>query len=276
MKDLDFSEKITAKLYPIEESDDSALAAERFGGKKRGSLKDSDFLDPKRRSFPVMSCKDVKDAISTWGLYKGPMTFDQFKSKLKAKASKMSCPLPKSWDSESKSGMKDGKSNYDKVNKEELKEDNKKQKKQHYKDAIKDDKKQVKDLKKDEKVDEKKESDAASDKQKAAKEKFLEMIRKNKDGGKKDDKKDDKKGGKKKESEAKTKKQWEKIDKKELDKDSKKEKEEHEKDAVKNDQDKIDKLKKGKPSTKKSVMIHDLKKDQEFDKENKTKDKDSK
>ena len=104
MKDLDFSDKIVAKLYPIEESDDSALAAERFGGKKRSALKDSDFLDPKRRSFfPIMSCKDVKDAISTWGLYKGPMTFDQFKSKLKAKASKMSCPLPKSWDTESKS-----------------------------------------------------------------------------------------------------------------------------------------------------------------------------
>ena len=234
MKDLDFSEKITAKLYPIEESDDSALAAERFGGKKRGALKDSDFLDPKRRSFPVMSCKDVKDAISTWGLYKGPMSFDQFKSKLKSKASKLSCPLPKSWDTESKSGIKDGKSNYDKENKEELKEDDKKEKKQHYKDAIKDDKKQIKDLKKDEKVD------------------------------------------KKKESKAKSKKQWDKIDKKELKKDTKKEKEDHEKDAVDDDQDKIKKLKKGKPSTKKAVMIHDLKKDQEFDKENKTKDKDSK
>ena len=227
MKDLDFSEKIIAKLYPIEESDDSALAAERFGGKKRSALKDSDFLDPKRRSFPIMSCKDVKDAISTWGLYKGPMTFDQFKSKLKVKAGKMNCPLPKSWDSESKS-------DYNKVDKEELNEDNKKQKKQHYKDAIKDDKKQIKDLKKDEKVD------------------------------------------KKKESEAKSGKQWEKIDKKELDRDSKKEKQEHEKDAIKDDQDKIKKLKKGKPSTKKSVMIHDLKKDQEFDNEDKIKDKDTK
>ena len=35
----------------------------------------------------------------------------------------------------------------------------------------------------------------------------------------------------------------------------------------------IDKLKKGKPSTKKSVMVHDLKKDQEFDNEDKIKDK---
>ena len=70
---------------------------------------------------------------------------------------------------------------------------------------------------------------------------------------------------------AKTKKQWEKIDKKELDRDSKKEKGEHEKDAVKDDQSKINKLKKGKPSVKKSVEVHDLKKDQEFDKEDKIK-----
>tara|TARA_Y100000593_G_C4266294_1_gene314957 strand:- start:30 stop:1166 length:1137 start_codon:yes stop_codon:yes gene_type:complete len=72
-------------------------------------------------------------------------------------------------------------------------------------------------------------------------------------------------------SSAKTKKEWEKIDKKELDRDSKKEKEEHEKDAVKDDDSKIKKLKKGKPSEKKDVEIHDLKKDQELDKENKIK-----
>lgn len=225
MKDLDFSDKIAAKLYPIEESDDSALAAERFGGKKRSALKDSDFLDPKRRSFPVMSCKDVKDAISTWGLYKGPMSFEQFKSKLKSKASKMKCPLPKSWGDESKSGMKDGKSNYDNVDKKELKEDNKKEKKDHYKDAIKDDKKQIKDLKKDEKID------------------------------------------KEKESKAKSKKEWDKIDEKELKRDTKSDKKKHERDAIKDDSEKINKLKKGKPSEKKSVEIHDLKKDQKFDKE---------
>jgi len=72
-------------------------------------------------------------------------------------------------------------------------------------------------------------------------------------------------------AEKKTKKEWEKIDKKELDKDDKKEKGKHEKDAIKDDQKKIDKLKKGKPSTKKSVEIHDLKKDQEFDNEDKVK-----
>ena len=64
--------------------------------------------------------------------------------------------------------------------------------------------------------------------------------------------------------EAKTKKQWDKIDKKELKRDSKKEKGEHEKDAVKDDKSKIKKLKKGKPSEKKSVEIHDLKKDEKI------------
>ena len=75
------------------------IAAERFGGKKRSALKDSDFLDPKRRSFPVMSAQDVKDAVSSWGRYKGSMTFDEFKAKLIRRAKKIGAgnALPKSW-----------------------------------------------------------------------------------------------------------------------------------------------------------------------------------
>ena len=46
----------------------------------------------------------------------------------------------------------------------------------------------------------------------------------------------------------------------------KKEKKEHEKDALKDDDSKIKKLKKGKPSEKKSVEIHDIKKDKKYDK----------
>ena len=152
------------------------------------------------------------------------------------------------------------------------------------------------------------ESDGASDKQKAAKEKFLEMINKKKGGDKKDsnkkdsDKKsDDKKSSEKDKSKGgmkdgkssypdldepnaamtkvlKTKivqkagKKWDKIDKKELKRDTKKEKGEHEKDAIKDDESKIKKLKKGAPSEKKSVEIHDIKKDEKFDKKNKKAD----
>ena len=63
-----------------------------------------------------------------------------------------------------------------------------------------------------------------------------------------------------------TKKQYEKVDTKELKRDDKKEKKEHEKDALKDDDSKIKKLKKGKPSEKKSVEIHDIKKDEKYDK----------
>ena len=77
-------------------------AAERYGGEKRSDLKDSDFLDPKRRSFPVVTCKDVKDAVSSWGRYKGSMTFDQVKVKLTGRAKRLGCAgsLPKAWTKE--------------------------------------------------------------------------------------------------------------------------------------------------------------------------------
>ena len=238
MKDLDFSNQIRAKLYPIEESDDSVLAAERFGGKKRSKLKDSDFLDSTRRSFPVMSCKDVKDAVSTWGMYKGPMSFDAFKSKLKSRAKKLGCDgsLPKSWDNEAKSGIKGGKSNYEKIDKKELKRDTKKEKEEHEKDAVKDDDSKIKklkkekpsvkkdveihDLKKDERFDK-------TNKTKDAKAGLPPWLKKK--GGDDEDE-----------------------DKKELKKDSKKEKEEHEKDAVKDDKKQIKDLKKDEKEDKKA------------------------
>jgi hypothetical protein len=67
------------------------------------------------------------------------------------------------------------------------------------------------------------------------------------------------------------KKQYDKIDKKELKQDTKKEKVEHEKDAVKDDKSKIKKLDKGAPSEKKSIEKKDLKKDMKFDKDSKKK-----
>ena len=74
-------------------------AQKRYGGKKRSELKDSDFLDPERRSFPIVSCQDVKDAVSSWGLYRGEMTFDQFKERLTKKAKSIGCEssLPKTY-----------------------------------------------------------------------------------------------------------------------------------------------------------------------------------
>ena len=94
--------KALTKDIKYDKKSKEADAAERFGGKKRSDLKDSAFLDPKRRSFPVVSCKDVKDAVSSWGRYKGSMTFDQFKVKLTGRAKRLGCAgsLPKAWTKE--------------------------------------------------------------------------------------------------------------------------------------------------------------------------------
>lgn len=61
-------------------------AQKRYGGKKRSDLKDSDFLFPETRSFPIVSPQDVRDAISNFGRMKGDMTYDTFIKKLYRKA----------------------------------------------------------------------------------------------------------------------------------------------------------------------------------------------
>ena len=70
---LDFSEQIKA-------------AQKTYSGKKRSELKDSDFLFPETRSFPIVSPQDVRDAISNFGRMKSAMTYDQFIKKLYKKA----------------------------------------------------------------------------------------------------------------------------------------------------------------------------------------------
>lgn len=57
-------------------------SAEMYGGKKRSDLKDSDFLFPETRSFPIVTPADVSDAISNFGRMKGPMSYDAFLKKL--------------------------------------------------------------------------------------------------------------------------------------------------------------------------------------------------
>ena len=50
---LDFSKNIEA-------------AQKTYSGKKRSDLKDSDFLFPQDRSFPIVSPQDIADAISNF------------------------------------------------------------------------------------------------------------------------------------------------------------------------------------------------------------------
>lgn len=53
-----------------------------YKGKKRSELKDSDFLFPEDRSFPITTPQDVRDAINNFGRMKKTMTYDAFIKKL--------------------------------------------------------------------------------------------------------------------------------------------------------------------------------------------------
>ena len=96
------------------EEEQGAEDKNKYGGKTRSELKDSDFLDPVRRSFPVVTCQNVKDAVSAWGMYKGEMSFNTFKGRLTKRAKKIGCEtsLPQKWkDAESKSSVNSSKPN---------------------------------------------------------------------------------------------------------------------------------------------------------------------
>lgn len=106
MIELDFSEEI--RDIGAAKSGDELVTNYIAEGrdipyKTRKQAKDSSFLDPERRSFPILTCADIPAAVSSWGRYKGAMSFDDFKAKLKRKASELGCTnLPKEWSSDSK------------------------------------------------------------------------------------------------------------------------------------------------------------------------------
>lgn len=63
------------------------IAAQKtYSGKKRSELKDSDFLFPETRSFPIVSPQDVRDAINNFGRMGGNMSYDAFIKLLYKKA----------------------------------------------------------------------------------------------------------------------------------------------------------------------------------------------
>ena len=83
----------------ILEIDFSEAYQKTYKGKKRSELKDSDFLFPKEKSFPIVTPQDIPDAISNFGRYSGTMTYDAFVHKLyqfaKKKGSEFVAAFPK-------------------------------------------------------------------------------------------------------------------------------------------------------------------------------------
>lgn len=70
------------KQFEIDVTEQIIAAQKTYSGKKRSELKDSDFLFPESRSFPIVSPQDVKDAISNFGRYGGKMSYQAFLKKL--------------------------------------------------------------------------------------------------------------------------------------------------------------------------------------------------
>ena len=87
----------------------SESAQKSYKGIKRKDLKDSDFLFPETRSFPIVTPQDVPDAISNYGRMKGKMDYSTFLRKLynmcKRKGPAFVAALPKS--SKEQLGLKD-------------------------------------------------------------------------------------------------------------------------------------------------------------------------
>ena len=73
----------------IGSGDDECLSfsyQKTYKGLKRSELKDSDFLFPDKRSFPIVSPEDVRDAINNFGRMGGDMPYETFIKKLYNKA----------------------------------------------------------------------------------------------------------------------------------------------------------------------------------------------
>jgi hypothetical protein len=95
--------------------DNTEAAQKTYKGQKRSDLKDSDFLFPETRSFPIVSPVDIPDAISNFGRMKGQMSYDAFLKKLynfaKKKGPEFVAALPKA--TKDKLGLKISKADCD-------------------------------------------------------------------------------------------------------------------------------------------------------------------
>lgn len=81
--------------------------------KEREEAKDSDFVVPENRSYPILKPSDVMSAVHAFGMGKNNLTFDEFKARLTriAKRKGFEAELPESWSKD----KKDIKASFDKI-----------------------------------------------------------------------------------------------------------------------------------------------------------------
>jgi hypothetical protein len=76
-----FGEGDNEVLFNLDCPECVEAAQKTYGDKKRSDLKDSDFLYPQERSFPIVTPADVKDAVNSFGRSKGK-NYEDFKRRL--------------------------------------------------------------------------------------------------------------------------------------------------------------------------------------------------
>jgi len=68
---------------------------------ERADMPDADFVIPETRNFPIVTPGDIPAAVSSWGRYRGPISFDTFKRRIieiaTAKGPEFFARLPESW-----------------------------------------------------------------------------------------------------------------------------------------------------------------------------------
>lgn len=82
----------------------AALQDRNTTPKQRESMPAGDFVIPESRNFPVVTPADIPAAVSSWGRYRGPITFDVFKQRMirlaQRKGAEFVAALPQQWQDE--------------------------------------------------------------------------------------------------------------------------------------------------------------------------------
>lgn len=98
-------------MEPMESEDDSAgveieievaaVADRNTTPAQREEMPAGDFVIPESRNFPVVTPSDIPAAVSSWGRYRGPLTFETFKRRIirlaQRKGPEFVDALPQAW-----------------------------------------------------------------------------------------------------------------------------------------------------------------------------------
>lgn len=79
----------------------AALADRETTPKERERMPASDFVIPESRNFPIITPDDIPAGVSSWGRYRGPVSFEEFKQRLitlaRRKGPEFVAALPQAW-----------------------------------------------------------------------------------------------------------------------------------------------------------------------------------